>query len=302
MDVRGRVGHRRGAHREGVTAAVVRSERVDGTVVGGGRGRPGHNSTAVTGIIGSRQVTGVATDDRGLVVGHRDGEARRGRVAVDVRGRVGHRRGAHREGVTAAVVRSERVDGTVVGRRRCRPADQGLTLAGVRGLRDVGRHAGNGRVLVIGHRHIKGDGRRVAVDVRGRVGHRRGADGECVITIMCRGERTDGTVVGRGGGRPGHQCAALTGISRLRQVARISSDGGILVIRHGHREAQACRVAGGIDRRVGHGRGPHLEGIAGAVRRRHDGGTVVRRGRSGPGHCRVAFAGVRRLRHVGRHS
>ena len=299
--IRGRVGHRRGARGEGVAGAVA--GRHGRAAVVGVRGlRPGDRGHTGIGVGVLRDVRRGSGNGRVLVVCHGDREARARVVSVDVRRGVGHRRGAHVEGVTTVVGGGKRADRAVVTGGGIGPRHNGIAHPSVCRLGDVGRHAGDGRILVVGHRHIEGAGGRIAVDVRRRVRHRRGADGKCVITIMCRGERADGTVVGCRQLRPGHHCAALTGIGRLRQIARISCDGGILVVGHGHCETGRRRVAGGVHGCVGHRRRAHREGISGVVGGRHGRGAVVRGGRSRPIHHGAAIACVGRLGDVGGHA
>ena len=149
-----------------------------------------------------------ATDDRGLVVGHctvsPPWTSCRGcpwpcRSPSGPPGRRHCRCG-----------RSERVDGIVVGRRRCRPVDQGLSLAGVRGLRmlaGIPEMVGSSSSVTVTVKRRS----RCCVDVRGRVVPSWCPP--CRVPAAVVQRTADGTVVRGGRGRPGHNSTAVAGIA-----------------------------------------------------------------------------------------
>ena len=242
-----------------------------------------------------------AGDGRILVVldGHIKGAG--GRIAVDVRSGVGHRGGALGESISGAVGARERTYCTVVGCRRFRPADGGRTGTGIGVLGNVGRHATDGRILIVGDRDVEAARGGVACAIRGGVGHGGRTDRECVPGTVGAGHRRSAAIVGTGRGRPGDGCGADSGIGRLGDVGRHVGEGRILIIGDGDRKACRIGVASGVRGDVGHRGGADVEPRSGGVGTTNGGAcTVVCSRGLGPGHGRVTAVGIGRLGDVGR--
>ena len=103
-----------GTHGEGRTAVVTAGDIDEITVVGDRRLVPGHDCSAITGVIVDGEITGQAADDRAFLVidGHVEGST--GRVAVDIDGREGHGFGSHFEVGSADMRLGEGLDFAVV--------------------------------------------------------------------------------------------------------------------------------------------------------------------------------------------
>jgi len=184
-----------GTHREGRTAVVTAGDIDEITVVSDRRLVPGHDCSAITGVVVDGEITGQATDDRAFLIidGHVEGST--DRVAVDIDGREGHGFGSHFEVGSADMRLGEGLDFAVVLSGRLSPADIGTTLSQIIRDGDIEAEAQNLRVLVVAHRNIEGAADHVAVDIHGGVGHGRGSDFEEVATVVTAGQRLNVTVV-----------------------------------------------------------------------------------------------------------
>ena len=179
---------------------------------------------------------------------------------MDVRGRIGHRGRSYSEGIAGTVRGSEAIHRTVVACRRLRPRHRSRADSCIAGLGDVGRGAGNGRILVVRHSHIEAGRGRVTGSIHSRVGHRRRAHGERGTRTVRAREGRHGAVVSRCRLRPGHSSTAIAGIRGLRDVPRRAGNARRFSVKHRHRECGGCVVAARVGRREGHCRRTDREG------------------------------------------
>ena len=201
---------------------------------------------------------------------------------MNVGGGVGHRRRAHRESVTAIMSRGERVHGTIVARGRLRPGHSSGACTSVGRLRDVGRGARDGGILIVRHRDVERCGGRVGGIVGRRVGHRGRTHCKGIARAVGGGHRGS-TVVRVGGLRPGHDSRTHARIVGLRDVRWGAGDRGGIVVGHSHREGGRSRIARSIRGGVDHRRGARPEAGAAAVVGSETGhSTVVSRRRLRP--------------------
>ena len=241
-----------------------------------------------------------------------DGERRRcgARVPVNVGGGEGHEGGACQPAlirhVGHIVVIEDRVDSTIVlcdgPTEGSQPRIQTLRVAIAITLHcQVLCSRGEDRIFRVVHIHVETRRAHIAVDVRGRVGHRGHTHRERVTGTVRGGQGGDATVVVGRRSRPSDDRTAQTKVIGLVDVRRRAGNDGVLIVRHGHRKAAGRGIASRIQCRVGHRRRADSERGTRAVRRGETGHcAVVTRRRLRPRHGRAAVACIVRLRDVGR--
>ena len=154
---------------------------------------------------------------------------------MDVRRRVRHRRRPHREEVPRLIVRRERLNPTVVARRRLVPGHHGTALAGIVVHLDVIRTAADHRCLGVHYRHLEAARRSIARKIGSSTGNGGNSYRELAPGRWTTAHGGHSHVVCHGGIVPGDHRTAAAGIVVHLDVTRTNDRGGSVIHRHRYR-------------------------------------------------------------------